>query len=173
MLVLLAVLISVLRYSLPYADDYKQQIEQLISQRYGSAVQIAELSAGWQKYGPALVLKDVRLFSNDQQLQLSVAQTRVRLDFWRSLLHGQLIAQHFELSGLKYYLNADSLLARNDTASLDSAPVLAALETLFFQQLAYFSVVDSQLVLQNASGPELLVNIKQLDWVNSGNRHQG
>jgi len=172
-LVLLAVLISVLRYSLPYADDYKHQIEQLLTERYGSEVKIAQLSAGWQKYGPALVLNDVRLYNTEQQLQLSVAETRVRLDFWRSLLNRQLTAQHFELSGLRYYLNADSLLARDDDTNLDSAPVLAALETLFFQQLAYFSVVDSQLVLQNDSGPDLLLNIARLDWANSGNRHQG
>jgi uncharacterized protein (TIGR02099 family) len=172
-LVLLAVLISVLRYTLPYAEDYKHQIEQLLTERYGSKVQIAQLSAGWQKYGPALLLQQVSLYNTEQQLQLSVAETRVRLDFWRSLFNRQLIAQHFELSGLKYYLDADSLLARNDNTKLDPAPVLAALETFFFQQLAYFSVVDSQLVLQNEQGPDLLLNIKQLDWANSGNHHQG
>ena len=36
LLVLLAVLISVLRYSLPYADNYKLQIEQFVSDRYGT-----------------------------------------------------------------------------------------------------------------------------------------
>jgi len=172
-LVLLAVLISVLRYSLPYADDYKHHIEQLISERYGATVQITELSAGWQKYGPALLLKNVSLFDTEQQLQLSITETRVRLDFWRSLLNRQLTAQHFELSGLKYYVDADSLLARNKDNSLDSEPVLAALERLFFQQLAYFSVVDSQLVLQNDTNPDLILHIKQLDWANSDGRHQG
>jgi uncharacterized protein (TIGR02099 family) len=173
LLVLLAVLISVLRYSLPHANDYKQHIEQLISSRYGATVQIAELSAGWQKYGPALLLKNVRLYNSEQQLQISIRETRVRLDFWGSLLQRQLTARHFELSGLTYYLDADSLLASGDGGSLDTAPILAALETLFFQQLAYFSVLDSQLVLQNDTTPDLILNIKQLDWVNSGNRHQG
>ncbi|MDP5142609.1 YhdP family protein [Rheinheimera baltica] len=173
MLVLLAVLISVLRYSLPYADDYKHYIEQLISDRYGAQVQISELSAGWQKYGPALLLKDISLYNTEQQLQLSISETRVRLDFWRSVLNRQLTAQHFELSGLRYYVDADSVLGNEQQNSLDTAPVLAALETLFFQQLAYFSVVDSQLVLQNDNATDLVLNIKQLDWANSGNRHQG
>ncbi len=172
LLVLLAVLISVLRYSLPYADDYKHHIEQLISDRYGARVQINQLSAGWQKFGPALLLKDVQLY-NDQQLQLSIRETRVRFDFWRSLLSRQLTAQHFELSGLTYYVDADSLLASGKNNNLDSAPVLDALETLFFQQLAYFSVIDSQLVLQDDANPELILNIKQLDWTNSDNHHQG
>src|SRR5690606_33267647 len=172
-LVLLAVLISVLRYTLPYADDYKHHIEQLIEDRYGAKVDIGELSAGWQKFGPALLLNDVSLYNADQQLQLSIAETRVRLDFWRSLLSRQLTAQHFELSGLTYYVDAGSLLGGDAGAKLDTAPVLDALERLFFRQLAYFSVVDSQLVLQNDDDPDLVVNITQLDWVNSGNRHQG
>lgn len=172
-LVLLAVLISVLRYSLPYADGYKQHIEQLIYNRYGADVSIGELSAGWQKYGPALLLKDVQLHDEQQQLQLSIAQTSVRLDFWRSLLNRQLTAQHFELSGLKYYIDADRLLQAGQNAPLDAAPVLDALETLFFRQLAYFSVVDSQLILQNDNNPDFSIMIKQLDWANSGNRHQG
>ncbi|PKM17127.1 MAG: TIGR02099 family protein [Gammaproteobacteria bacterium HGW-Gammaproteobacteria-15] len=172
-LVLLAVLISVLRYTLPHADSYKHHIEQLISSRYGADVSIGELSAGWQKYGPALLLRDVKLLDSSGQLQLSISETRVRLDFWRSLSNWQLTAQHFELSGLQYYIDADSLLSSEGATALDSAPVFAALEQLFFQQLTYFSVVDSQLILQNDHNPDLVVDIKQLDWANRGNRHQG
>ena len=128
-LVLLAVLISVLRYTLPYADDYKHHIEQLIEDRYGARVDIGELSAGWQKFGPALLLNDVRLYNADKQLQLSIAETRVRLDFWRSILNRQLTAQHFELSGLNYYADASSLLGGDAGAKLDTAPVLARPQT--------------------------------------------
>ena len=178
LLVLLAVLISVLRYSLPYADNYKHRIEQLISNRYGASVQIGELSAGWQKFGPALLLKQVQLFDDKQNVQLQISETRVRLDFWRSLLNRQLTAQHFELNGLTYYLDSSSILARDMLGNepqnpLDSTPLLDALENLLFKQLAYFSVTDSQLVLQNQQLPDLVLNIKQLDWNNSGNRHQG
>ncbi|MBU2113487.1 MAG: TIGR02099 family protein [Gammaproteobacteria bacterium] len=172
-LVLLAVSISVLRYSLPYADNYKHHIEQLISDRYNAEVSIGSLSAGWQKFGPALLLQNLKLHDSEQTLQLQIAETRVRLDFWRSLLARQLKAQHFELSGLTYYVDADSVLTPDSKEGLDTAPVLAALETLFFQQLTYFSVLDSQLVLQNDGAADLTLHIKQLDWANSGNRHQG
>ena len=172
-LVLLAVCISVLRYSLPYADNYKHHIEQLVSERYSANVNIGSLSAGWQKFGPALLVKNVSLYDNQQQLQLHIDETRVRLDFWRSLLSMQLTAQHFELSGLQYYVAADTLLAQNPNSKLDAAPVLDALETLFFQQLTYFSVVDSQLIVQTPGSPDVKLNISQLDWTNSNNRHQG
>ena len=161
-LVLLAVSISVLRYSLPYADNYKHHIEKLISDRYNAKVSIGSLSAGWQKFGPALLLQNLTLHDSEQALQLHIDETRVRLDFWRSLLARQLKAQHFELSGLTYYVDADSLLKSDSNQSLDTAPVLAALETLFFQQLTYFSVLDSQLVLQNDGAADHTIHIKQL-----------
>ena len=121
---------------------------------------------------PALLLRDVKLLDSAGQLQLNISETRVRLDFWRSLRNWQLTARHFELSGLQYYVDADSLLSSEGATALDSAPVFAALEQLFFQQLTYFSVVDSQLVLQNDDNPDLVVDIKQLDWANRGNRQQ-
>nr|WP_245217659.1 YhdP family protein [Rheinheimera maricola] len=172
-LVLLAVFISVLRYSLPYADNYKHHIERLINDRYGANVSIGELSAGWQKFGPALLLRNVTLLDDKAKLQLNIAETRVRLDFWRSLRNRQLTAQHFELSGLRYYADADRLLSTDGADTLDTAPVFAALEQLFFRQLTYFSVVDSQLILQNDDNPDVVVDIIQLDWANRDNRHQG
>ncbi|MBU1308911.1 MAG: TIGR02099 family protein, partial [Gammaproteobacteria bacterium] len=172
-LVLLAVAITVLRYSLPYADNYRHQIEQLISERYNANVRIGSLSAGWQRFGPALLLNDIRLYDSAGELQLHIEVTEVRLDFWRSLLGRQLKARHFQLSGLRYYVAADSLLAADDDNSLDAAPVLDALENLFFQQLNYFSVLDSQLIVQNHGSHDLTIHIKQLDWTNSANRHQG
>lgn len=173
LLVLLAVLITVLRYSLPYADNYKHELEQLISERYGATVRIGELSAGWQKFGPALLLRQVELSSPEQQLQLDIAETRVRLDFWRSLLNRQLTAQHFELHGLRYYLDSNRILAGPTDAELDTAPVIAALEQLLFRQLAYFSLTDSQLIVQQPQQDDVVININQLDWRNKGNRHQG
>ena len=172
-LVLLAVCISVMRYSLPYADNYKHHIEQLISERYDANVRIGSLSAGWQKFGPALLLYDVSLYDSANSLQLHIDVTEVRLDFWRSLLGRQLKARHFQLSGLRYYVGADVLLAGDNSTSLDAAPVLDALENLFFRQLTYFSVLNSQLIVQSDDSADLTIHIKQLDWTNSDNRHQG
>ncbi|WNO59914.1 YhdP family protein [Rheinheimera sp. MMS21-TC3] len=170
--VVLAVVISVLRYSLPYADNYKLQLEQFIAEKYAVEVNIGELSAGWQKFGPALLVKNLRLASQGQT-QIYIAETRVRLDFWRSLRNLTLTAQHFELSGLKYYVDADSLFSVESSTNLPEAPILTALEQLFFQQLTYFSIVDSQLIVQDDNSADVVVNVSQLDWTNHDKRHQG
>lgn len=170
--VVLAVVISVLRYSLPYADNYKRQLEQFIAEKYAVEVSIGELSAGWQKFGPALLVKKLRLASQGQT-QIYIAETRIRLDFWRSLRSLTLTAQHFELSGLKYYVDADSLFSVESGANLQETPILTALEQLFFQQLTYFSIVDSQLIVQETYSADVVVNVSQLDWTNHEKRHQG
>ncbi len=172
-LVLLATVVSVLRYTLPHADNYKHRLEQLITSQYGASVRIGELNAAWQKSGPALVLKDVVLGSEQEELQLHIAETRVLLDFWRSLFNLQLKAEHFELSGLTYYLDSDRLISGGLSAEGTAEPILTALEQLFFHQLKYFSVLDSRLVLQSEHDPDLIIRIKELDWRNDNNRHQG
>lgn len=175
-LVLLATLMSVLRYSLPYADSYKHHIEQLIAERYHAQIQIGELSAAWQRFGPALVLKDIRLASEQEALQFNVTETRIRLDFWKSLLSMQLHASHFELVGLTYYTGSSQLFTPATDGQNVAEPLLDALEQLFLKQLKYFSVLNSKLIIQNeyeAEQPDIVINIRQLDWRNQANRHQG
>ena len=58
-LVLFAVLLSVLRYSLPYLDNKKPLLEEYINQQYGVALSIGTLKADWLQSGPSIVLEDV------------------------------------------------------------------------------------------------------------------
>ena len=72
-LVVLATVVSALRIALPYADSYKHQIEQMLSQQLGADVVISQISAAWHQTGPALILQQVRINSGEQ-LQLEIAQ---------------------------------------------------------------------------------------------------
>ena len=107
-LVVLATVVSVLRIALPYADSYKHHIEQMLTQQLGTAVAIDKISAAWQRNGPALILQQVRVTAAEQ-VQLEIAQTSIRINFWQSILARQLTAEHFELDGLRYWLNLDAL----------------------------------------------------------------
>lgn len=170
--VLLAVLISVLRYSLPYADHYKHRLEQLIAEQYGSVVQIGEMTAAWQKFGPTLILKDLNLFAEQEIPPLYIAEIRVRINFWHSLMQRQLVAAHFELQGVTYYLDSHQILSRPQGVA-DTQPLMQALDQLFFHQLKYFSVLNSRLILQNSDDTDIVILVKQLNWRNDVNRHQG
>ncbi len=173
-LVLLATLVSVLRLALPYADSYKHHLENLLASQLGTSVQIAEISAGWQKLGPAMVLNEMQLGNSQQELQLQIKQTRVRFNFWQSLRSMQLRAEHFELSGLRYAVPSSKLLSRpQGNQPLDTAPAITALEHLFFRQLNHFTLLDSELILTATGSDDIVISVDKLDWRNEGEHHQG
>lgn len=171
-LVVLATVVSVLRIALPYADSYKHHIEQVLTQQLGTTVAIEKISAAWHKNGPALILQQVRV-AGDAQVQLEIAQTSVRINFWQSILARQLTAEHFELDGLRYWLNLDTIFQARPATPNDTAATLQGLEQLFFRRLKDFSVNNSQLILVSSAQPELVLNISRLNWRNEGAQHQG
>ncbi len=172
-LVLLATLVSLLRLALPYADDYKHHLEQLIAGQLGTPVQIGQINAGWQKLGPAMVLEQMQIGDPSQGTPLLIQQTRVRFNFWQSLRSMQLRAEHFELSGLQYRLSSSSLLSSPTASPTNVTPVVNALEQLFFRQLNHFTLLDSELVLTAQGSDDIVVSVQKLDWRNDGEHHQG
>lgn len=172
-IVILATVVTLLRFGLPYAQSYKTNIEHLIAENYGAKVKIGQLSAGWQSTGPALLLQQVEVKNEQGEALLQIAETRVRIDFWGSLRSLQLKAEHFELSGLKYQLDSRQLLQNNEPTSKDAEPLLSAVEQLLFQQLKNFTLVDSELTLQSQYTPDIVIRISKLAWRNEGSRHQG
>ena len=90
-LVLLAVLISVLKYSLPHANEYKSHFENLILEEFNVELSIGNISAGWQGKGPALELNDISFQSNSlSPIKLEIKQTRLHINLLQTL---QLIRQ--------------------------------------------------------------------------------
>lgn len=170
----LAVVVTLLRFGLPYATGYKSDIEQLIKQETGATVHIGTLSAGWQGTGPALLLQQVNVETEQQKSLLHVGEARIRLDFWGSLRDLQLKADHFELSGLQVQFDSKYLLEQKPSAkNLDTEPLLNALENLLFRQLREFTLVDSKVTLTSQYTPPIEFEIRQLSWLNREQRHQG
>ena len=100
-LVLFAVLLSVLRYTLPYLDEEKHLIEDYLSAQYGINLTIDSLSAAWQGTGPSIVLNGVEFTQNDlSPVELRVQQVYVEVDFWQSIQQRELSSKRFDLVGL-------------------------------------------------------------------------
>lgn len=167
-LVTVAVLISVLRYTLPHLDQQKHRVEQFLADQYGIDLSIGQISAGWHGIGPSLVLQDVQLRQNAASpLDLSVQTTQIEIDFWASVLAGQIQSTRFELDGLALRIN----LAQLQQGESDY-PVVDALQRLFLEQLQRFSVTDSHIAVTTRYD-EQLIQIETLSWVNQDQHHQG
>lgn len=166
-LVLVAVMLSLLRISLPYLDAKKHLIEQYVANQYGVTAKIGQISASWKGLGPAIILYDTELGKDgDSPVSFYVAETAIELDFWDSVRARQIKSERFELSGLKLNINLEQMGSGN------KFPIIDALEALFLGRLTQFSVLDSQVYVHSQFNQQSF-EIQHLSWYNKGKRHQG
>ncbi|GBL03649.1 protease [Glaciecola sp. KUL10] len=167
-LVVFAILVSAVRYSLPYLNDQKHYIEEYVFSQYGVQLYIGSIDAKWQGSGPQLVLQNVSLPQSDvSPIELSIKDIYVHIEFWESLLNQRLVSKNFNLDGLALRVNVQQI-----EASDNDFPIIDALEGLFLEQLKVFSVTDSTVSIVTKNTSES-VNIESLSWLNKGTRHQG
>jgi uncharacterized protein (TIGR02099 family) len=167
-LVLFALLMSLLRYSLPLLNDKKQIFEDYAQTKYGVGLQIKSISASWQGVGPALVLEGVTLEqSENSPIQLNIRDIYIQIDFWDSLITRQVSSKSFSLDGLSLDIDLQQI-----QTSGNDFPILDALEGLFLEQLQTFSLVNSEVTISGENNRQSF-NIANLSWINKGERHQG
>jgi len=168
-LVSMAVILSVVRYSLPYMDSHKYRLEEYIQQQYGADLTIGHISAAWKGVGPAMVLRDVQISTGqDSPIELKIDETQVELDFWASLLAWKIKSRKFNLSELELKLH--TRLFQSDSES--ELPIVDALQSLFLEQLRRFSISDSRLVLTDGVRQQVL-ELQELQWQNEELTHRG
>ncbi|WP_371193529.1 YhdP family protein [Glaciecola sp. SC05] len=168
LLVIVALFISFLRYSLPMLDDRKHVIEGYVLTEYGIDLSIGSVSADWKSTGPSLQFNDVHLRQGDQSpISLKVGDVYLAVEFWSSVFSGKLQSRNVSLSDLHITLDVQ----RIESGATDF-PIVTALETIFLEQLSNFSVSSSELTLLNNDNQNT-IRIRQLSWLNRGNRHQG
>ncbi len=174
-LVVVAVTISVVRYSLPYMNDQKHHLEQWLSGQVGAEIKIGEISAKWQGIGPAIILRDIQLIQSVPLAQnirppisLTIAETAIEVDFWQSVRAGQIQSNKFDLRKVELSIDIASL-SQEET----QYPIVDALEKLFLQQLQLFSISQSKIIINTRNNQQQVVLIDQVSWVNKGEHHQG
>lgn len=167
LLVLAAVLLSVVRYSLPYLDNYRADIETLIAEQFDQQVSIGALSADWSAFGPSLVLEDVELtVADDYPFELSIQRTHLVLNLWQSLWQWEWLLEDFVLDGV--YVSHQL-----DWQASGGGEPMEALEQLLLEQLESFQVVNAQVVLADSQGTARTLFIEQLSWTNRDSIRQG
>jgi len=168
-LVVVAVTLSVVRYSLPYMNEQKNYLELWLSGQVGAQIKIGEITARWQGIGPAIILRDVQLIQNAQSpINLTIAETAIEIDFWQSILARQIQSNKFDLRNMELTIDVASLSQKETTY-----PIVDALEKLFLQQLQLFSISQSKIIINTTNNQQQVVLIDQVSWVNKDEHHQG
>lgn len=168
-LVLLAVLVSLLKYTLPYANDYKQDIETIVFEQLGVDMAIGSISASWQGNGPALVLEGLSFADNEiSPIALEIENTSLSINLVESLKTWQLKSNYFVISGLSAKIDATRF-----NRSGGEFEQQALLEGLFLGETGHFEVRDSQLRINLADGKKRELLIDSLRWQNQPSQHRG
>lgn len=169
--ILLAVLVSLLKYALPYADNYKQDIESYLKTNFGANVSIGSIGASWQTTGPAIVLYDLKLLANEAApLDIAIKETRVEVDFWQSLAQQRFVSGAFLLDGVRSTINSSVFFKVRPQSQ--GSQLFENLSHLFLSQLQSFKVIDSFIKVRHQDGRIQVYQIDALNWLNQGNRHQ-
>ena len=101
-LLLLALLISVVRFGIPQLQAQRQALLDWVWSAPGLDSRVERLSAGWTQDGPTLRLKGLQLVqrSGPQTWTLAVTEARLHLDLWQSLLRRQWVLGELQFHGL-------------------------------------------------------------------------
>ncbi len=190
LLVLVAVLISAFRLLLPYVDNHHQTLQNYINNTYHTDLSIGALSLTWQTSGPVLVASQVRLLDTDN-MQVFIDHLEIKVDFWRSLFNQALVTDDLVLRGALVEFDRSLLISdpnlvvepvddipqrsdvtnRSATVKHDDEEDVDLVADVFLRQINRFSVLDSQVVINNGDKKRLFL-ISKLNWLNKGSRHQ-
>ncbi len=187
-LVLLAVAISSLRLMLPYAKNYRVNLQNYINKNYQLNMVIGNINAGWSTLGPGLVIQNVSVLQTEQA-SIFIDRIDFKIDFWSSVKAWQFITSDFTLTGAKVFVDKVALealvdkspagkvnnQANNQTQSQlvnDNLVILKRISDLFLTQIEHFSILSSDVIVKTATNIKRRIFIKQLAWKNTGQQHR-
>ncbi|MDC9592176.1 AsmA2 domain-containing protein YhdP [Xenorhabdus sp. IM139775] len=165
-IIIVALLVSGLRFFLPHINEYRQQLVEKIADVTDIPINIGYLNGHWETFGPSLELRDISAKTGD--VEIHAKKVTLSLDVWRSLLQRR---WHFrDLSFYQLQVNYNRALFGEGGENRLSKP--DSLSTLFLEQLNHFDLYDSRLTFLTPSGEKADLRLPQLTWLNKDNRHR-
>ncbi|GLX84230.1 DUF3971 domain-containing protein [Thalassotalea loyana] len=168
-LVLFAVILSSARLLLPYADNYRVELQDYLNKQLNADIEIGGLTIGWSGTGPTMVAQNVKLVEI-AGLKIDVANFGFELDFWSSILSQKLVSSQFDIHGLTAQLEPE--LLESSDAKTDVVEVIETIADVFLTQIPHVTTRDSRLIVIEDDQQRSLI-ISKLRWQNIGDKHKG
>ena len=142
-----------LKYTLPYANDYKGDLEGYLYEKFAVNLSIGAISASWQGKGPAIVMEEISFEDNTTSpIALTIAKASLELNLWESIKTQQLKSNYFVINGFHANVNLPSLL---DSAEGEVAfEQKELIEGLFLGDTGHFAVENSSINFLMGDGKE-------------------
>ncbi|MDE9429300.1 AsmA2 domain-containing protein YhdP [Xenorhabdus bovienii] len=164
--IIVALLVSGLRFFLPHINDYRQQVAEKIAAVTDIPIHMGYINGHWESFGPSLEIRDISAKTKDASFQAK--KVTLSLNVWRSLLQWR---WHFrDLSFYQLDVNYEKPLFSGKDENLLSEP--DSLSSFVLEQLNHFDLHDSRLTFQTPSGEKAQLILPQLTWLNKDDRHR-
>ncbi|AVV84016.1 cytoplasmic axial filament protein CafA and Ribonuclease G [Shewanella putrefaciens] len=173
-LVLFALAVSLIRGLLPQVDEVRQQLVDYIKNEYHLDVQVGELSAQWQAFGPALTIENLIIPPQHKvPVTVLVKNIQIKLDFWQSLLKTSPRIEDVNFDGIRLALDIDKLIEDPSVTTQSNVYQTDWLYKLLLKQLERFSLTDVSVQLLSQQHEYRPIHIRHLNWRNNGDSHRG
>ncbi|PWF62201.1 TIGR02099 family protein [Shewanella sp. BC20] len=173
-LVLFALTVSLIRGLLPQVDGVRQQLVEYVKSEYQIDVQVGELSAQWQAFGPAVTVDNLVIPPQEKlPVTVLVKNVQIKLDFWQSLLTTSPRIEDVNFDGVHIALDIDKLSGTKAQGAANQTSQTDWLYKLLLKQLERFSLTDASVQLLSLQHEYRPIHIRHLNWRNSGERHRG
>jgi uncharacterized protein (TIGR02099 family) len=166
LVVIVALLVSGLRLVLPHLDSWRPQVLAKIESATGVPVDVSQVSASWQNFGPTLDARDISASLKDGGY-LKIKRVTLALDVWQSLLHMRWQFRDLTFYQLQFLTNTP-ISGGDNNQSLEAN----RLSDLFLRQFDHFDLRDSEVSFITLSGQRAELKIPQLTWLNGKERHR-
>ncbi|HEY9120856.1 MAG TPA: AsmA-like C-terminal region-containing protein, partial [Marinobacter sp.] len=106
-IILLALYAGIGRQLTQNIDDYRSDIEQVLSSKLGQEVRIGSLSSSWNWLNPTIIAREILVLSDEEGKGVagSLQSVRIGLDFLASLNRMRIVFANFEADGLRLTVN--------------------------------------------------------------------
>jgi len=177
--VLSAVIMSLLRASLPYLNQYHSEVIDWLVAEQNITVDVESIDAGWYRFGPALIINtlDVK-FTDEQPYDFDVRSIKVKVDFWNSILERKLLIDKLILDGVDINIPYNPFIADTHNANSSqntNSPAVSSnqLFDIFLLHFSDFELTNSKVRIINPAGDEKVIHLQEFRWQNDGRRHRG
>lgn len=183
-IILLAVTISAARLALPFASDYREQLQTWVGNYFASDITFEQLNIKWHRFSPRLVLENVHLGrGNDKAQQLQLDEVFIDFDVWNSLTFGRVRIQDISLEGvhLKVERFANGRVSvqgvdliqngKNSAAKRSDNAGVELLNTLFVTDIIRLKKASVHIVDHQTDLGELNIHLADLVIKNKGGSH--
>ncbi len=179
--VMLAMLVTGLRFILPHLNNYQEQIQAQISQRTGIHFTLDEVKGYWKNTIPSIALEGIKFELNDEHhTQFEIGQVEVHVDLLASLWNLEPKVADLTIQNINADFSQWPLFSSSEaddsvteaTTQADDAQTIELVKNLFLQRMDNFSVVNSSVKLRSFDDEVRTVEIERLRWRNEGERHK-